>query len=112
MSSKEEEQEEPEKDHYEKEQTKREEVINKYNIGTLQIFINPEILSMEKKERKKIAKIYYKREYTVTPSEIQKSQKEYENLQTKPVQVQPHKPNKAQPTQDTHPQHDTNTQQN
>ena len=85
MSSKE---EEPEKDYYQEEERKKEEIIKKYNVGTLQIFLTPEILSMEKKERKKIAKIYYKREYTTTPSELQKSQKEYENLQ-KQIQQPP-----------------------
>ena len=63
---------------YEKQQNKTYNIIKKYNIGTLQMFISPEILSMTSKERKKIDKIYYKREYTVTPSELQKSQKEYE----------------------------------
>ena len=63
---------------YVKEQNKTSGIIKKYNIGTLQMFISPEILSMTSKERKKIDKIYYKREYTITPNELQKSQKEYE----------------------------------
>ena len=63
---------------YENQQNKTANIIKKYNIGTLQMFISPEILSMTSKERKKIDKIYYKREYTETPSELQKSQKEYE----------------------------------
>ena len=62
---------------YEKEQNKTANIIKKYNIGTLQMFISHEILSLTSKERKKIDKIYYKREYTETPSELQKSQKEY-----------------------------------
>jgi len=73
--------EEDEKDNvswYIKKQNKTINIIKKYNIGTLQMFINPEILSMTNKERKKIEKIYYKREYTSTPSESQKFQKEYE----------------------------------
>jgi hypothetical protein len=63
---------------YETQQNKTANIIKKYNIGTLQMFISPEILSMTSKERKKIEKIYYKREYTITPSELQKSQKDYE----------------------------------
>jgi exonuclease VII small subunit len=63
---------------YDKKQNKTTTIIKKYNIGTLQMFISPEILSMTSKERKKIDKIYYKREYTETPSELQQSQKEYE----------------------------------
>lgn len=63
---------------YETQQNKTANIIKKYNIGTLQMFISPEILSMTNKERKKIDKIYYKREYTETPSELQKSRKEYE----------------------------------
>jgi isopenicillin N synthase-like dioxygenase len=42
------------------------------------MFISPEILSMTIKERKKIDKVYYKRGYTETPSELQKTQKDYE----------------------------------
>ena len=63
---------------YVAEQNKTTNIIKKYNIGTLQIFISPEILSMTSKERKRIDKIYYKRDYTSTPSELQKSQKDYE----------------------------------
>ena len=63
---------------YENQQNKTANIIKKYNIGTLQMFISPEILSMTSKERKKIDKVYYKREYTETPSELQKSRKEYE----------------------------------
>ena len=63
---------------YETQQNKTANIIKKYNIGNLQIFISPEILSMTSKERKKIDKIYYRREYTETPSELQKSRKEYE----------------------------------
>ena len=63
---------------YENQQNKTANIIKKYNIGTLQMFISPEILSMTSKERKKIDKIYYRREYTETPSELQKSRKEYE----------------------------------
>ena len=64
---------------YVKEQNKTTNIIKKYNIGTLQMFISPEILSMTNKERKKIEKIYYKREYTYTPSESQKIQKNTKN---------------------------------
>ena len=60
---------------YVAQQNKTANIIKKYNIGTLQLFISPEILSMTKKERKRIDKVYYKREYTFTPSESQKSQK-------------------------------------
>jgi nicotinic acid mononucleotide adenylyltransferase/O-acetyl-ADP-ribose deacetylase (regulator of RNase III) len=63
---------------YVNQQNKTANIIKKYNIGTLQMFISPEILSLTSKDRKKIDKIYYKREYTVTPSELQKSQKDYE----------------------------------
>jgi hypothetical protein len=63
---------------YENQQNKTANIIKKYNIGTLQIFISPEILSMTSKERKRIDKIYYRKDYTRTPSELQKSQKEYE----------------------------------
>ena len=63
---------------YVNQQNKTANIIKKFNIGTLQMFISPEILSLTSKERKKIDKIYYKREYTVTPSELQKSQKDYE----------------------------------
>ena len=63
---------------YVAQQNKTANIIKKYNIGTLQLFISPEILSMTKKERKRIDKVYYKREYTFTPSESQKSQKDYE----------------------------------
>jgi isopenicillin N synthase-like dioxygenase len=63
---------------YVAQQNKTTNIIKKYNIGTLQIFISPEILSMTSKERKRIDKIYYKRDYTSTPSELQKSQKDYE----------------------------------
>ena len=63
---------------YVNQQNKTANIIKKFNIGTLQMFISPEILSLTNKERKKIDKIYYKREYTVTPSELQKSQKDYE----------------------------------
>ena len=63
---------------YVAQQNKTANIIKKYNIGTLQMFISPEILSMTSKERKRIDKIYYKREYTFTPSELQKSQKDYE----------------------------------
>ena len=62
-------------------------MIDKYNVGTLQMFIKPEVLSMTFKERKKIDSIYYKRAYSVTNNEIIKSQKEYEKeleLQNKP----------------------------
>ena len=62
-------------------------MIDKYNVGTLQMFIKPEVLSMTSKERKKIDSIYYKRAYSVTNNEIIKSQKEYEKeleLQNKP----------------------------
>ena len=55
---------------YENQQNKTANIIKKYNIGTLQMFISPEILSMTSKERKKIDKVYYKREYTETPSEL------------------------------------------
>ena len=48
---------------YVTQQNKTANIIKKYNIGTLQMFISPEILSMTSKERKKIDKIYYKREY-------------------------------------------------
>ena len=63
---------------YETQQNKTANIIKKYNIGTLQMFISPEILSMTSKERKKIDKVYYRREYTETPSDLQKSRKEYE----------------------------------
>ena len=68
--------EEDEESWYEKENKKTENIIKNYNIGTLKMFISPEILSMTSKERKKIEKIYYKREYTETPSDILKTQKE------------------------------------
>ena len=51
---------------YESQQNKTANIIKKYNIGTLQMFISPEILSLTSKERKRIDKIYYKREYTDT----------------------------------------------
>ena len=63
---------------YVAQQNKTTNIIKKYNIGTLQIFISPEILSMTSKERKRIDKVYYKREYTDTTTELQKSQKVYE----------------------------------
>ena len=63
---------------YETQQNKTANIIKKYNIGTLQMFISPEILSLTSKERKRIDKVYYKREYTDTTTELQKSQKEYE----------------------------------
>ena len=43
---------------YVAQQNKTANMIKKYNIGTLQIFISPEILSMTSKERKRIDKIY------------------------------------------------------
>ena len=63
---------------YVAQQNKTANIIKKYNIGTLQIFISPEILSMTSKERKRIDKIYYRKEYTTTTSDLQKSQKDYE----------------------------------
>jgi hypothetical protein len=71
----------------EKKQENITNMITKYNVGTLQMFIKPEVLSMTSKERKKIDSIYYKRAYSVTNNEIIKSQKEYEKeleLQNKP----------------------------
>ena len=71
----------------EKKQENITNMITKYNVGTLQMFIKPEVLSMTSKERKKIDSIYYKRAYSVTNNEIIKSQKEYEKeleIQNKP----------------------------
>ena len=64
--------------YYEIQQKKTEDMIKNYNIGTLKMFISPEILSMTSKDRKKIEKIYYKREYTETPGDIIKKQKDEE----------------------------------
>ena len=78
---KEKENEEEEKEqlsYYEIQQKKTEDMIKNYNIGTLKMFISPEILSMTSKDRKKIEKIYYKREYTETPGDIIKKQKDEE----------------------------------
>ena len=86
---------------YENQQNKTANIIKKYNIGTLQMFISPEILSLTSKERKRIDKVYYKREYTDTTTELQKSQKEYEKelaLQNKQKEQKEQKQQKEQKT--------------
>jgi hypothetical protein len=67
-----------------KENTKQTEAINKYIIGTLKIYITPEIFvkntSGDTKKRK-MPSIYYTRQYTKTLGEVQKIQKEITNEQ-------------------------------
>jgi len=62
-----------------KENTKQTEAINKYIIGTLKMYITPEIFvkntSGDTKKRK-MPSVYYTRQYTKTPGEVQKIQKE------------------------------------
>ena len=68
-----------------KENKKQTEAINKYIIGTLKMYISPEIFiknaSGDTKKRK-MPSIYYTRRYTETPSEVQKTQKEITNEQS------------------------------
>ena len=85
-----------------KENTKQTEAINKYIIGTLKMYITPEIFlknaSGDTKKRK-FTSIYYTREYTKTPSEIQKIQKEISNEEemNKKMLTEPKKLDEIQP---------------
>jgi nicotinic acid mononucleotide adenylyltransferase/O-acetyl-ADP-ribose deacetylase (regulator of RNase III) len=61
-----------------KEERKEKDAIEKYNVGTLKMYISPEIIETNKSgdfKKRKLSKIYYLRKYTETPSELQQSQK-------------------------------------
>ena len=61
------------------ENKKQTEAINKYIIGTLKMYINPEIFvksSSGNTKKRKMPSIYYTQQYTKTPGEVQKIQKE------------------------------------
>jgi hypothetical protein len=65
-----------------KENDKQTEAINKYIIGTLKMYITPEIFvkgSSGDTKKRKLSSVYYTRKYTETPSEVQKTQKELTN---------------------------------
>ena len=60
------------------EEKKEKDAIEKYNVGTLKMYISPEIIETNKSgdfKKRKLSKIYYLRKYTETPSELQQSQK-------------------------------------
>jgi nicotinic acid mononucleotide adenylyltransferase len=66
------------------ENKKQTEAINKYIIGTLKMYINPEIFVKNPSgntKKRKMPSIYYTRQYTKTPGEVQKIQKEVTNEQ-------------------------------
>ena len=61
-----------------REESKEKDAIEKYNIGTLKMYISPEIIETSKSgdfKKRKLSKIYYLRKYTETPSELQQSWK-------------------------------------
>ena len=66
------------------ENKKQTEAINKYIIGTLKMYIAPEIFvknASGNTKKRKMPSIYYTRQYTETPSEVQKTQKTITNEQ-------------------------------
>jgi hypothetical protein len=68
------------------EEKKEKNAIEKYNVGTLKMYISPEIIETNKSgdfKKRKLSKMYYLRKYTRTPSELQQTQKI--NGQTEPV---------------------------
>jgi hypothetical protein len=67
------------------ENKKQTEAINKYIIGTLKMYIAPEIFvknASGNTKKRKMPSIYYTRQYTETPSEVQKTQKTITNEQS------------------------------
>ena len=67
------------------ENKKQTEAINKYIIGTLKMYIDPEIFvknTSGNTKKRKMPSIYYTRQYTKTTGEVQKIQKEITNEQT------------------------------
>ena len=61
------------------ENKKQTEAINKYIIGTLKMYIDPEIFiknASGNTKKRKMPIIYYTRQYTKTTGEVQKIQKE------------------------------------
>ena len=66
------------------ENKKQTEAINKYIIGTLKMYIDPEIFlknTSGNTKKRKFPSVYYTRRYTETPSEVQKTQKAITNEQ-------------------------------
>ena len=60
------------------EEKKEKDAIEKYNVGTLKMYISPEIIETNKSgdfKKRKLSKMYYLRKYTRTPSELQQTQK-------------------------------------
>ena len=79
-----------------KEEEKEKIATDKYNIGTLKMYIAPDLLQISSSgqgKKRKLHKIYYKRSYTETPSELQQAQKTLNTIQPKvstlPQQPQP-----------------------
>ena len=74
------------------EEKKEKDAIEKYNVGTLKMYISPEIIETNKSgdfKKRKLSKIYYLRKYTETPSELQQSQKTQDAAAAAPAVAPP-----------------------